>query len=174
VLIYADDIGYGDLSCYGATAVKTTNPDRLARQGVRFTDARSSLATCTPSRESMLTGAYAWRSKGADVPSCDARLILGPRRLNWPEMMRRTGYRTGVMGKRHPGLGEGNVDCNSENKARPLELGFASSLLMPGGGTDYQLHRRSDDAGGNNDPATAMPDTIKELRSQPDPVRAAR
>jgi arylsulfatase A-like enzyme len=61
VLIYADDLGYGDVGCYGATKVKTPNIDRLASQGVRFTNAHSSSATCTPSRYSMLTGEYAWR-----------------------------------------------------------------------------------------------------------------
>lgn len=134
VLIYADDVGYGDLSCYGATAVKTPNLDRIARQGVRFTDAHSSSATCTPSRYSMLTGEYAWRKKGTGVLPGDARLILDPRRLSWPEMMRRAGYRTGVVGKWHLGLGEGNVDWNGEIKPGPLEVGFDSAFLMPATG----------------------------------------
>ena len=73
VLIYADDAGYGDLGCYGAASVKTPNLDRLAAQGVRFTDAHSSSATCTPSRYSMLTGEYAWRKKGTGVLPGDAR-----------------------------------------------------------------------------------------------------
>src|SRR5205085_5213023 len=63
VLIYADDVGYGDLSCYGATRVRTPNLDRLAGAGVRFTNAHSSSATCTPSRYSLLTGEYAWRKR---------------------------------------------------------------------------------------------------------------
>jgi arylsulfatase A-like enzyme len=60
-VIYADDLGYGDVSCYGATKISTPNIDRLAREGLRFTNAHSSAATCTPSRYSMLTGEYAWR-----------------------------------------------------------------------------------------------------------------
>ena len=84
VFIYADDAGYGDLSCYGATSVSTPNLDRLAANGVRFTDAHSSSATCTPSRYSMLTGEYAWRKKGTAVLPGDARLIIDPGRLTLP------------------------------------------------------------------------------------------
>src|SRR5213593_972666 len=78
VLIYADDVGYGDLSCYGATRVRTPNLDRLAAGGVRFTNAHSSSATCTPSRYSMLTGEYAWRKRGTGVLPGDASLIIEP------------------------------------------------------------------------------------------------
>lgn len=134
VLIYADDVGYGDLGCYGATQVKTPNLDRLARQGVRFTDAHSSSATCTPSRYSMLTGEYAWRKKGTGVLPGDARLILDPQRLSWPAAMKRAGYRTGVVGKWHLGLGSGDLDWNGELKPGPLEVGFDSAFLMPATG----------------------------------------
>ena len=134
VLIYADDIGYGDLGCYGAKAVKTPNLDLLAKQGVRFRDAHSSSATCTPSRYSMLTGEYAWRKKGTGVLPGDARLILDPERLSWPGMMKRAGYRTGVVGKWHLGLGAGNLDWNGEIRPGPLEVGFDSAFLMPATG----------------------------------------
>jgi len=76
VLIYADDLGYGDISCYGATRVRTPNLDRLAAGGLRFTNAHSSSATCTPSRYSLLTGEYAWRKKGTGVLPGDASLII--------------------------------------------------------------------------------------------------
>ena len=134
VLIYADDIGYGDLGCYGATAVKTPNLDKLAREGMRFTDAHSSSATCTPSRYSMLTGEYAWRKKGTGVLPGDARLIIDPANLSWPGMMKQAGYRTGVVGKWHLGLGNGNLDWNQEIKPGPLEIGFDSAFLMPATG----------------------------------------
>ena len=134
VLIYADDIGYGDLSCYGATAVKTPNLDRLAKAGVRFTDAHSSSATCTPSRYSMLTGEYAWRKKGTGVLPGDARLIIEPGRFTLPEMLKKAGYRTGVVGKWHLGLGNGNIDWNGEIKPGPLEIGFDSAFLLPATG----------------------------------------
>jgi arylsulfatase A-like enzyme len=134
VLIYADDIGYGDLSCYGAKSVKTPNLDRIARRGVRFTDAHSSSATCTPSRYTMLTGEYAWRRPGTSVLPGDARLILDPSRLTWPAMMKRAGYRTGVVGKWHLGLGAGELDWNKEIRPGPLEVGFDSAFLMPATG----------------------------------------
>src|SRR5215212_6579325 len=80
VLLYADDLGYGDLSCYGATRIQTPNIDRLSREGLRFTDAHCSSSTCTPSRYSMLTGEYAWRKRGTGVLPGDAALIVEPGR----------------------------------------------------------------------------------------------
>ena len=76
VLIYADDIGYGDLGCYGATAVKTPHLDRIAREGLRFTDGHCGSATCTPSRYSLMTGQYAWRKKACGSPTGIARRRL--------------------------------------------------------------------------------------------------
>ena len=78
ILIYADDIGYGDVSSYGATGVKTPAIDRLATEGLRFTDAHSSAATCTPSRYSLLTGEYAWRKPGTGVLPGNAAMIIEP------------------------------------------------------------------------------------------------
>src|SRR5678815_5269667 len=98
LLIYADDLGYGDVSCYGATRVKTPNIDRLAREGLRFTDAHTTSSTCTPSRYSMLTGEYPWRKKGTGVLPGDARLIIEPGRTTWPAVMQKAGYKTGVVG----------------------------------------------------------------------------
>src|SRR5215211_365279 len=97
VLIYADDLGYGDTSCYGATAVRTPNIDRLAREGLRFTDAHSAAATCTPSRYAMLTGEYAFRRKGTNILPGDAPLIIEPGRVTTlPSMLHGAGYATGV------------------------------------------------------------------------------
>ena len=134
VLIYADDLGYGDLSCYGAKRVETPQVDRLAREGLRFTDAHAPSATCTPSRYAMLTGQYAWRKKGTGILPGDARLILPQDRLNLQSMLRQAGYATGVVGKWHLGLGSGNLDWNGPIKPGPLEVGFDYCFLIPATG----------------------------------------
>lgn len=134
VIIYADDVGWGDLSCYGASRVKTPNLDKLAAGGMRFTDAHSSSATCTPSRYALLTGEYAFRQKGARVLPGDAPLLIEPGRLTIASMLKRQGYRTAVVGKWHLGLGTGSLDWNSEIKPGPLELGFDYSFIMPATG----------------------------------------
>lgn len=134
VLIYADDVGYGDVGAYGAKAVETPHIDRLAREGLRFTDAHSPSATCTPSRYAMLTGEYAWRKKGTGVLPGDAALIIEPRRQTMASILKGAGYRTGVVGKWHLGLGEGKLDWNGEIRPGPLELGFDYAFLMPATG----------------------------------------
>lgn len=135
VLIYADDVGYGDLSCYGAKAVRTPNIDRLAKEGIRFTDGHATSATCTPSRYSMLTGEYAWRQKGTGIAKGDATAIIRPGRTTLASMLQKTGYRTGVVGKWHLGLGEGDgPDWNGVIKPGPLEIGFDYCFLIPATG----------------------------------------
>ena len=89
VLIYSDDVGYGDVSCYGARRVKTPNIDKLATSGLRFTNAHSPSATCTPSRYALLTGEYAWRRKGTGVLPGDAKLIIAPGRETIPSLLSR-------------------------------------------------------------------------------------
>jgi arylsulfatase A-like enzyme len=134
ILIYADDVGFGDLGCYGATRVKTPNLDRLARQGLRFTDAHSSAATCTPSRYSLLTGEYSFRLSKARVLPGDAPLLIPPATPNLASLFKSQGYRTSVVGKWHLGLGDGRIDWNGEIKPGPLELGFAECFLIPATG----------------------------------------
>jgi arylsulfatase A-like enzyme len=134
VLIYADDVGYGDLSCYGATRVRTPNLDRLAGAGVRFTNAHATSATCTPSRYSLLTGEYAWRKRGTNVLPGDANLVIEPDRRTLPAMLRDRGYRTAVVGKWHLGMGKGKVDWNAEIRPGPKEVGFDYSFIMPATG----------------------------------------
>lgn len=134
VLILADDVGYGDLSCYGATRIKTPNLDRLAAAGLRFTDAHAPSATCTPTRYALLTGEYAWRKKGTGVLPGDANLIIEPGRLTLPAMLKRAGYATGVVGKWHLGLGAGKIDWNGEITPGPREIGFDESFVIAGTG----------------------------------------
>jgi len=131
VLIYADDLGYGDVSAYGATALTTPNIDRLARDGVRFTDAHAPAATCTPSRYALLTGEYAWRRPGTGILPGDARLIIEPGRTTLASLLATAGYSTGIVGKWHLGLGpDGGPDWNGQIAPGPNEIGFASSFIM--------------------------------------------
>ena len=134
IFILADDLGYGDVSCYGATRVNTPNIDRAAAGGIRFTHAHSSSATCTPSRYSLLTGEYAWRRPGTGVLPGDARLIIEPGRHTLPAMLKQAGYRTGAVGKWHLGLGKGNIDWNGDISPGPLDIGFDESFIMPATG----------------------------------------
>src|SRR6185436_7115007 len=75
IFILSDDLGYGDLGCYGAQRVKTPNLDRLAREGLRFTDAHSTASVCTPTRYAFLTGRYAWRQLGTGIAAGNATLL---------------------------------------------------------------------------------------------------
>jgi arylsulfatase A-like enzyme len=135
VIIYADDLGYGDISCNGATKIRTPNIDKLAKQGLRFTNAHCTSATSTPSRYSMLTGEYAWRKKGTGVATGDAVAIIKPGRTTIASVLKAAGYTTGVVGKWHLGLGpESGADWNGEIKSGPLDIGFDYNFLIPATG----------------------------------------
>jgi arylsulfatase A-like enzyme len=135
IVILADDIGYGDLSCYGATKIKTPNLDSLAKNGMRFTDAHSPAAVCTPTRYSLITGQYAFRHKpGAGILSGVAPLCIPNDRFTLPKLFRQAKYVTGVVGKWHLGLGEKEPDYNAEIKPGAKEVGFDYSFLIPATG----------------------------------------
>jgi arylsulfatase A len=130
IFIYVDDLGYGDLGCYGATAVKTPNVDKLAANGIRFTDGHCTASTCTPSRFSILTGSYAFRNNAAILPG-DAPLIIDTKRLTLPGMLKREGYATAAIGKWHLGLGTGHPNWNDSISPGPNEIGFNYSFIIP-------------------------------------------
>lgn len=132
VVIMADDLGYGDLSCYGATELTTPNIDRLAKEGLRFTNGYCSASTCTPTRYSMLTGNYAFRTKGTGIAPPNSPAIIKPGTETIASILKRAGYSTGVVGKWHLGLGgPDGPDWNNELKPGPLEIGFDTCFLLP-------------------------------------------
>ncbi len=132
VIIYGDDVGYADIGANGCELIPTPNIDRLAAQGLNFTDGHCSASTCTPSRFSMLTGVHGFRY-GARVLPPDAPLIIPTDILTLPKLFKQAGYTTGIVGKWHLGLGltDQPVDWNGDVKPGPLELGFDSSFLLP-------------------------------------------
>lgn len=132
LLIYADDIGYGDLSCNETSSVKTPHVDKLASEGIRFTNAHCAAATSTPSRYALLTGEYAWRRKGTGIAAGNAAMIIKPDRYTLADMFKEAGYHTGVIGKWHLGLGDetGAQDWNDVVKPNPADIGFDYSYIM--------------------------------------------
>ena len=130
IIIYADDLGYGELGAYGATELKTPNLDKLANGGIRFTNGYSSSATCTPSRYALLTGIYPWRNKRAKILPGTAPLIIDTLLPTIPKMLKKQGYHTGIVGKWHLGLGNGNINCNDRISPGPNEVGFDYSNIL--------------------------------------------
>jgi len=145
IFIMADDMGYGDVGCYGATKIPTPHIDQLAQQGMRFTDAHSSSAVCTPSRYSVLTGRYCWRTHlkkwvlwGFEPP------LIEPERLTVAGMLKENGYATAAIGKWHLGLGWTTMDGESPREdganvdylapiwGGPPELGFDTNFNITG------------------------------------------
>lgn len=135
VFIFADDVGYGDLGCYGATKVQTPNIDKLAKQGRRFTDAHSASAVCTPSRYGLLTGQYPFRGnggKGIWGPCSHFQpLLIDTNKLTLAQLFKNKGYRTSAVGKWHLGFGNEKTDWNEPLRPGPLELGFDYYFGVP-------------------------------------------
>lgn len=132
IFIYADDLGYGDLECYGAKNVQTPNVNRLAAEGCRFTNAFAVASTSTPSRYSLLTGEYSWRRKGTDIARGDAGMIIRPEQYTIADLFKNEGYATGAFGKWHLGLGDktGEQDWNAPLPCGLGDLGFDYSYIM--------------------------------------------
>ena len=140
VLVLADDLGYGDLSSYGATAYETPNIDRLAHEGRLFTDAHTPHPVCTPTRYGLLTGRYSWRTwAGTANVWSDDPLLIEKGRYTLPMLLKAAGYRTGLVGKWHLGYGrpggenwtEAGVDYNGKIAPGPLEVGFDYYFGIP-------------------------------------------
>jgi arylsulfatase A-like enzyme len=132
VIIYGDDVGYGDVGAYGSKLIPTPNIDRIAKAGLMFTDGHCSAATCTPSRFSMLTGIHGFRHKVRVLPP-NAPMKIKPNMFTLPQLFKKAGFETAVIGKWHLGIGDGvtPVDWNGIVRPGPLEIGFDVSFLLP-------------------------------------------
>lgn len=131
IIVYADDLGYGDLSCYGGVGVKTPNVDRLLENGVKFAEGYSTSAVCTPARYSVLTGEYPFRNARTHILPGDASCIISKEKETLPKIFKKAGYNTAVVGKWHLGLGEDNLDWNQEISHTPNDIGFDYSFIFP-------------------------------------------
>jgi len=130
VIMYADDLGFGDIGCYGSKGIPTPNIDKLASQGIIFDNGYATAATCTPSRYSLITGSYPWRNKDAHILPGDAPALISNKTHTMPSLLREAGYKTGVVGKWHIGMGDGNIDWNGELTQTPNDIGFDHSFIM--------------------------------------------
>ncbi len=132
ILLVADDLGYGDLSCYGATRISTPHTDSLARSGVRFTDAHACASTSTPSRYALLTGEYPFRRKGTDVAAGNAGMIVRPEQYTIADAFKQAGYATAAIGKWHLGLGDRTAeqDWNGKLDKDLADIGFDYHYIM--------------------------------------------
>ena len=131
VLIVADDLGIGDLSCYGRGIIETPQIDSLAANGILFENGYSTSATSTPSRLALFTGMYPWREPKAEILPGDAPLLIDPETDTWPKMMQNAGYTTAAIGKWHLGMGRGETDWNKDIVPSANTVGFDYTNLIP-------------------------------------------
>ncbi len=131
VLINADDLGYGDLGCYGATKLQTPHIDRLAKEGRRFTDAHSASAVCSPSRYGLMTGQFPLRRNFWGPCGLNQELSIDTSQPTLASVLKSVGYATAIIGKWHLGVGRGKTDWNQPLKPGPMELGFDYYFGIP-------------------------------------------
>ncbi len=132
ILLVADDLGWGDLSCYGASRVSTPTVDSVARSGTRFLDAHACASTSTPSRYALLTGEYPFRKQGTDVAAGNAGMIIAPEQYTVADSFRQAGYATAAIGKWHLGLGSRTAaqDWNGQLDQDLSDIGFDYHYIM--------------------------------------------
>jgi arylsulfatase A-like enzyme len=129
IIIYMDDLGYGDISSYNKGKLKTPNIDKLANEGLKFLNGYSSSATCTPSRYALLTGTYPWRNPRAKIIT-GGSLIIDTTEMTLPKLFKIKGYKTGIVGKWHLGLGKDKINYNTVISPGPNEVGFDYSYIL--------------------------------------------
>ena len=136
IIIYTDDLGYGDVSAYNKGTLKTPNIDKLANEGIRFNNGYASSATCSPSRYALLTGTYPWRKTGLKIIT-GGSLVIDTTEMTIPKILKTKGYHTGIVGKWHLGLGSGDgfdgtgaINYNSNISPGPNQVGFDYSHIM--------------------------------------------
>jgi len=132
IFLVADDIGWGDLSCYGTASCELPNVNELASESLRFTNAHAVAATSTPSRYSLFTGEYSWRRPDTGIAPGDASMIIKPEQITVADMFKDAGYTTGAIGKWHLGIGgeRGKQDWNGLVTPNPNDIGFDYFFLM--------------------------------------------
>ena len=132
IIIFADDLGYGDLECFGATRVQTPNVNALAKSGIQFTNVHAIAATSTPSRYGLLTGEYAFRHPNTDIARGNAGMIIRPEQFTIADAFKNAGYATAAIGKWHLGLGDKDAeqDWNAQLPMHPGDIGFDYHYIM--------------------------------------------
>ncbi len=132
IFLMADDLGWGDLSCYGAERVSTPAVDSVANAGTRFLNAHACASTSTPSRYAILTGEYPFRKKGTDVAAGNAGMIISPEQYTVADAFKQAGYTTGAIGKWHLGLGSKTAeqDWNGKLDKDLSDIGFDYHYIM--------------------------------------------
>ena len=130
LLIVADDLGLGDVSAYGSRTICTPNIDRLADNGIRFTNGYATSSTSTPSRYALFTGMYPWRNAEAKILPGDAPLLIDTEMPTMPKMLQAEGYQTAAIGKWHLGMGDGDTDWNKPISPSANTVGFDYTCLI--------------------------------------------
>lgn len=160
VVIFCDDLGYGDLSCYGNKAFSTPHLDRMAKEGMRFTDFYAASAACSPSRAALLTGCYPSRVSVTQVLNPDTKTGLNPSEANLANVVRPLGYATACVGKWH--LGVGNLMPTRQGFDTFFGLPYSHDMWPANGKNWPPLHLYKDDQ------------PIEEVRSLEDQAKLTR